>query len=71
MIQMRSILDIADNTGARRASMIGRNGHPSRYAHVPREGAESRFVPVKDEDDLAAAQDQIAAICRQRLALDA
>ena len=45
--------------------------HPSRYAHVPREGAESRFVPVKDEDDLATAQDQIAAICRQRLALDA
>ena len=34
MIQMRSILEIADNTGARRASMIGRNGHPSRYAHV-------------------------------------
>ena len=43
--------------------------HPSRYAHVPREGAESRFVPVKDADDLAAAQDQIAAICRERLAL--
>ncbi len=34
MIQMRSILDIADNTGARKASMIGRRGHPSRYAHV-------------------------------------
>jgi large subunit ribosomal protein L14 len=31
---MRSILDIADNTGARRASMIGKIGHPSRYAHV-------------------------------------
>jgi UTP--glucose-1-phosphate uridylyltransferase len=43
--------------------------HPSRYAHVSREGAESRFVPVKDADDLAAAQDQIAAICRERLAL--
>jgi UTP--glucose-1-phosphate uridylyltransferase len=43
--------------------------HPSRYAHVPREGAESRFVPVKDADDLAAAQDQIAAICRERLSL--
>lgn len=26
MIQMRSILDIADNTGARKASMIGRLG---------------------------------------------
>ena len=34
MIQMRSILDIADNTGARRASMIGKIGHLSRYAHV-------------------------------------
>jgi UTP--glucose-1-phosphate uridylyltransferase len=44
--------------------------HPSRYVHVPREGAESRFVPVKDADDLAAAQDQIASICRERLTLD-
>jgi UTP--glucose-1-phosphate uridylyltransferase len=44
--------------------------HPSHFTHVPREGAESRFVPVKDEDDLAAAQGQIAAICRERLALD-
>jgi UTP--glucose-1-phosphate uridylyltransferase len=44
--------------------------HPSRYVHVPRDGAESRFVPVKDRDDLAAAQEQIAAICRTRLALD-
>jgi UTP--glucose-1-phosphate uridylyltransferase len=44
--------------------------HPSRYVHVPREGAESRFVPVKDTDDLAAAQEQIAAICRERLGLE-
>ena len=44
--------------------------HPSRYVHVSREGAGSRFVPVKDEDDLAAAQDQIAAIARERLGLD-
>ena len=36
----------------------------------PRDGAGSRFVPVKDEDDLAAAQEQIAAICRERLGLD-
>ena len=51
---------------------------PRRRAHLvasvalrprPREGAESRFVPVKDADDLAAAQEQIAAICRERLAL--
>jgi UTP--glucose-1-phosphate uridylyltransferase len=44
--------------------------HSSRYVHVPRDGAESRFVPVKDADDLDAAQEQIAAICRERLALD-
>jgi large subunit ribosomal protein L14 len=34
MIQMRSILDIADNTGARKASMIGRQGQTTRVAHV-------------------------------------
>ena len=34
MIQMRSILDIADNTGARRASMISRLGQNTRVAHV-------------------------------------
>jgi UTP--glucose-1-phosphate uridylyltransferase len=44
--------------------------HPSRYVHVSREGAGSRFVPVKDENDLAAAQEQIAAIGRERLGLD-
>jgi large subunit ribosomal protein L14 len=35
MIQMRTILDVADNTGARKAScikVIGRSG--KRYAHV-------------------------------------
>jgi len=44
--------------------------NPSRYVHVPRDGAESRFVPVKDSEDLAAAEEQIAAICRERLGLD-
>ena len=44
--------------------------HPTRYVRVPRDGAASRFVPVKDRDDLAAAQDQIRAICRERLGLD-
>ena len=62
-------------TGARRSSSSASSasspgGMPSRYVHVPRDGAESRFVPVKDVDDLAAAQEQIAAICRERLALD-
>jgi hypothetical protein len=33
-----------------------------------RDGAEP--LPVKDSADLEAAQEQIAAICRERLALD-
>ncbi len=34
MIQIRSILDVADNTGARTASMIGVIGKPKRTAAV-------------------------------------
>ncbi|MDP2912405.1 MAG: 50S ribosomal protein L14 [Candidatus Omnitrophota bacterium] len=35
MIRMRSILDVADNTGARRASMIGVIGKQNRgYANI-------------------------------------
>ncbi len=34
MIQLRSILDVADNTGARKAALIQRMGHASPYAHV-------------------------------------
>jgi len=34
MIQMRSIVDVADNTGARRASMISRIGQNTRTAGV-------------------------------------
>ena len=35
MIRMRSILDVADNTGARRASMIGVIGRQNRkYADI-------------------------------------
>ena len=34
MIQMRSILDVADNTGARLAWAIGVLGHQKRYARV-------------------------------------
>lgn len=35
MIQMRSILDVADNTGARRASCIGVLGRANtRFAHI-------------------------------------
>lgn len=34
MIQLRSILEIADNTGARKASMIRRLGQPKKTAGV-------------------------------------
>ena len=34
MIQLRSRLDVADNTGARMATMIGVIGKPSMSAHV-------------------------------------
>jgi len=34
MFQIRSIFDVADNTGARRAAMIGVLGRNQRYAHV-------------------------------------
>ncbi len=34
MIEVRSILDVADNTGALKASMIGVIGKPTLIAHV-------------------------------------
>ena len=34
MLQVRSILDVADNTGARKASFINALGHPRRYAKI-------------------------------------
>ncbi|HEY6169928.1 MAG TPA: 50S ribosomal protein L14 [Verrucomicrobiae bacterium] len=34
MLQVRSITDVADNTGARRASVIGVLGRNQRYAHI-------------------------------------
>lgn len=34
MIQIRSRLDVADNTGARMATMIGVIGKPTKNAHV-------------------------------------
>lgn len=34
MLQVRSILDVADNSGARRAAAIGVLGRNQRYAHV-------------------------------------
>ncbi len=34
MLQVRSILDVADNTGARKASMIGVIGRPTLFARI-------------------------------------
>ena len=34
MIQLRSRLDVADNTGARMATMIGVIGKPTRFARI-------------------------------------
>jgi large subunit ribosomal protein L14 len=34
MLQIRSILEVADNSGARRAAAIGVLGRNQRYAHV-------------------------------------
>ena len=34
MLQLRSILDVADNTGAKRAAMIGVQGSNQTYARV-------------------------------------
>jgi large subunit ribosomal protein L14 len=34
MLQIRSILDVADNTGAKRAAAIGVLGRNQMYAHV-------------------------------------
>ena len=36
------------------------------YLHVPREGAASRFLPVKDNDELARREPEILAVARAR-----
>ncbi len=42
-------------------------GHlPSTYLKVPRDGAESRFLPVKDHDELARRRPVIEAVARAR-----
>ena len=48
MIQLRSILEVADNTGARRAAMISRKGQNTdtaargRHRHRPHQGEHDR-----------------------------
>jgi UTP--glucose-1-phosphate uridylyltransferase len=39
---------------------------PAVYARVPREGAASRFLPVKDFDELARRRDDIRAVAQAR-----
>jgi UTP--glucose-1-phosphate uridylyltransferase len=39
---------------------------PAIYARVPREGVASRFLPVKDRDELAARQGDIRAVASAR-----
>ena len=38
----------------------------SRYLRVPRRGASCRFLPIKDEDDLAERRPDIEAVARDR-----
>jgi UTP--glucose-1-phosphate uridylyltransferase len=42
---------------------------PATYLRVPREGATSRFLPVKDFDELARRRSDIEAVARTRGAL--
>jgi hypothetical protein len=38
----------------------------TRYARVPRSGAHSRFLPVKDNDELARRRPEIETVARAR-----
>lgn len=39
---------------------------PTRYLHMPRTGPESRFLPVKDNEELALRQPEIETVARAR-----
>jgi UTP--glucose-1-phosphate uridylyltransferase len=39
---------------------------PAAYVRVPRGGAASRFLPVKDHDELARRRDDIRAVAAER-----
>jgi UTP--glucose-1-phosphate uridylyltransferase len=43
---------------------------PTRYVQVPREGAQSRFLPVKEVEDLTRLRGEIAAVLRERVGLE-
>ncbi len=38
----------------------------TRFLHLPRTGAESRFLPVKDNEELEARRKDIEAVARSR-----
>jgi len=42
------------------------NTLPTRYLHVPRSGVESRFLPVKDNDELASRAAENLAVAHAR-----
>jgi hypothetical protein len=37
---------------------------PTKYLHLPRTGEKSRFLPVKDNDELAARVHEIELVAR-------
>jgi UTP--glucose-1-phosphate uridylyltransferase len=39
---------------------------PTKYLHLPRTGADSRFLPVKDNEELAARVPEIEVVARAR-----
>ena len=39
---------------------------PTRFLHLPRMGAASRFLPVKDMDELERRRAEIAEVARER-----
>ncbi len=39
---------------------------PTSYLHLPRAGAASRFLPVKDNDELALREPEIMAVAKAR-----
>jgi UTP--glucose-1-phosphate uridylyltransferase len=43
---------------------------PTRFVHVPRAGAESRFLPVKDTAELEARRGEMKAVLRARGIID-
>ena len=43
---------------------------PTQILHVPRDGADNRFIPIKVPDDLVTSQPDIAAVLKARRTLE-